>query len=769
MATPLLNHCTETWTPHDLILGHAYTPAYSARLLQPHARPAAHPGQCHYVLQVKFHGIDEPGHIPFTSMRANPLTKPYVEIQTVDVVAALFELLHIDANPQACVTDGVGVEISLRAFEQELRGGDFPNAMSSLSNAVSYLSTSIQACKVQDVNMKLDALAGAIKFAKISTAGLDRSVNVLIGTSDMGTDIEAIAHSVSAADSQGLADALGKTMSDFFMITGGCSSTDKACNMVNGVLSVFQEVARDFGPCKAAILPIVATFESAASAFESKNYKTAVKGFAGALDKTSQALLTRACGLPRIGNLIAKLSPKLATAVVKVQSNGGVKIVVKSADVYNALYLAVKAVKSGDYNAFGVQMGSLLRVLRTSSCTNAACSVLEGLLASMQLEASNVDQCLQGAQHLWNDVKYAVSAIEQGSLVSGVKLLGNAIVSLSNEVKACKIPQLAQIAQKMLTKLNHNTIATDIGNEVALLSDGADITLQIRQAMGDYKAKDYNSFGTDLGNLAQQLGSSKLCKSIACEVVEGILGAGSVAFKSLKACSADLKKAESSFVAAVQQFENSQFETSIQSFASGLNIVAAGVKDCGLSQEMGYMIQEANVLGLANATSALGNGMQFLVHGADFYQEIYSTVQDVKRHDWRGAGANLQQVMSQLNAWTGKFACRSPACYVVIGMLQFLGDIQGSIKECESDFKLAQLDFTYAYTNCTASHNGIGALFHMSQNKADVRQGVKSLGLGIQAVGEGIGACHLADFADILAQLAVKLGVVPEVLENTRP
>lgn len=138
-------------------------------------------------------------------------------------------------------------------------------------------------------------------------------------------------------------------------------------------------------------------------------------------------------------------------------------------------------------------------------------------------------------------------------------------------------------------------------------------------------------------------------------------------------------------------------------------------------------------------------------------------MQDVKQHDWRGAGRNLQQVMSQLNKWTGRFACRSNACFVVIGMLQYLGDVQGSVRACEGDFKAAFADFSFAYGNFSHNTRGAAAVFRTSQNRARIRAGVRSLGKGVQKVGAGVQACHLAALADILARLAVKLGVAPEL------
>lgn len=219
-----------------------------------------------------------------------------------------------------------------------------------------------------------------------------------------------------------------------------------------------------------------------------------------------------------------------------------------------------------------------------------------------------------------------MSTIEQGSLVSGVKLLGAVTVALAAEVRACGLPQLGQTAQKMLVKLNRSAAAAQIGSDATILADGADITLLVSQSVQDFRAQNYEKFGTDLGNLAARLSSSSVCQSIACEVVEGILSGVGTGYKSLKACEADVRKAERFFLSAAQAFERRQFDSAVENFAKALNIVSLAVSACGLQKEMGYIAQEANVFGLANATTALGNGVALLVHGADFYHEVHACV-----------------------------------------------------------------------------------------------------------------------------------------------
>ena len=40
---------------------------------------------------------------------------------------------------------------------------------------------------------------------------------------------------------------------------------------------------------------------------------------------------------------------------------------------------------------------------------------------------------------------------------------------------------------------------------------------------------------------------------------------------------------------------------------------------------------------------------------------------------------------------------------------------------------------------------------------------MKEIGAGMKSIANGVGDCHIQEFADILEKLAVKLGIAPEV------
>jgi hypothetical protein len=675
------------------------------------------------------------------------------------ILKVIFKLLHVDANPEQCVTDATGATQHFRDFAEDWKTKSYEQGLSALSSGFAALSSSMSECGLNQVQHLFDAMALATKFAKISktTESVDK---VVVGATDLVHDIEKIATAAEDGDSDAIGSAIGSFLNDWSQIVGGCGD-HKGCQLVGGILRIIQEVATDIKPCEDSLLPAIVKLESAKESFNSKDYKSAVKDFASALDILSEGLKNESCGVPRIASLIGKLSPKLAKAVVKVEDGKAVKILVESADIYDDLYKLVGAIETKDYDTVGTELSNLLRVLRASGCETKACIVLEGLMASIQEELSDFDSCMKDADLSWSAMHYASEDFKGGHLKDGAIQLGHAVVGLARAVGDCHIPGIAETAEEMFDKLNDKSVANDIGAAVQLLVDGADVTLDLNSAILDFNGANWSGFGNDLGKLAQFIASTN-CNSISCKIVEGLLNAAGVAFKDLKQCKADLTKAVDGFTSGAKQFEAHGYSAALKTWGSALNSVAKSVSDCGLGKELGYIEQEANVMGFANITdSHIANDIRILIHGADFYKELYASLHDMKHHDYHAVGNDLHDVMSSLNSWTTKFSCHSDFCYIVVGAVEFLTDMQGSVKECENDFKIAYDDFKDGWESFHDSHKNI--IFHWKHDKAAIKRGLVEMGAGMKKVAAGVNDCHLQAIADILERLALKLGIAPEI------
>jgi hypothetical protein len=396
--------------------------------------------------------------------------------------------------------------------------------------------------------------------------------------------------------------------------------------------------------------------------------------------------------------------------------------------------------------------------------------VLEGLLASLQLEAQDFAACSQDIDGAWTDISGAIEQFKSKKYADGLVMLGKALTTLANGVTDCGATDLAKILEDVATKLGDPSVATDIGAVVQVLVQGADVTLDIQKLVQDASAKSWSSVGHDLGTLASWLQGTG-CKSFVCKLVEGLLNAAAIPFENLAACETDLQTAEGDFTAGAAALGQKDVGAAVKYWSSGLNYVAKSTTDCGLAAELKFMEQEANVLGFGNVT-ILGEAASVIIHGSDFYENLYGAFQAFETHDYRSAGSDLGEVMKQLSEWTTGHSCTSPICYVVTGIMQYLGDIQDDIKSCEADLQLSWGNFSSAFNEL---HKSSGLQLSLEQSYLSsgdfafntdpdhIKAGIKDIGYGFQDIAKGVSDCHLAQLSEILGDLAAKLGLTPEV------
>jgi len=686
-----------------------------------------------------------------------------------EIMEALFTMLGINANATACVDDVGGAEVKFHDFASHLKSGNFSMAAGDLSRALDALSSSVAECHVTDMQAKIDTIAAAIRWANVTL--LDDAVHMIVGASDLWKDIEAVGAAVDNKDPTAVGNAIGQLLQAWTTVTGGCAANSTTCQFIDGLLKMVQVIASDVAPCEVALSPALANLTRGFQLFKQKQFPLAIAEMAAGLDDIAVAISADSCGLSRVGQALSQVAPKLAAAIVQAEGSS-VKIIVGAADVYDDLYRAAIALEAGDMQGFGVDMGMLLSTLRSSACNSTACILLEGVLQALQLEAADWTACSHDVDAAGSDFALAVQQLEAKNWSAGVADLGKSITALSTGVTGCGLTQLAKVLEDTASKLGAPTVAAEIGSVVQILVDGSDLTLDLAQLVADAKAGSWSSVGHDLGSLSAWLQQTG-CESFVCKLVEGILEASAIPLRDLKACEGDLKAAEADFSAGAASMGQKQYAAAASYWASGLNWVAKSTGDCGLAAELQYVQQEANLLGFGNIT-ILGEVASVVIHGSDFYEELFSTFQAFEKHDYRTAGAELGKVLNSLSNWTTGHACTADACYVVMGVMQYLGDLEGDIKNCEHDIQRSWGNLTAAFAEFRGHSSALqevsaaqryqsSADFEFNRNKTQIKNGIRDIGYAFQDIAAGVGHCHLQDLEKILEQLAVKLGVAPEV------
>ena len=209
-------------------------------------------------------------------------------------VAELFKLLKItDVDPSTCVSDVGRADVLFRDFAKDAASKNVTQAVTTLARGLSALTSSISGCGVTEVTNKLDLLAASIHWANISMAGFDKDIKVIVGASDLWTDIDALATAVLKEDFSAVGTAIGTLLNDWSTIVGGCGSAAKECKFLDGFLKLVQAVAVEVTPCETALVPALVELENATALFKAKQYESAVAQFAKGLDTGERGLPKR--------------------------------------------------------------------------------------------------------------------------------------------------------------------------------------------------------------------------------------------------------------------------------------------------------------------------------------------------------------------------------------------------------------------------------------------------------------------------------------------
>merc|ERR1712224_524438 len=108
--------------------------------------------------------------------------------------------------------------------------------------------------------------------------------------------------------------------------------------------------------------------------------------------------------------------------------------------------------------------------------------------------------------------------------------------------------------------------------------------------------------------------------------------------------------------------------------------------------------------------------------------------------------------------------CTSDGCYIFSGVLQYLADEAKDIKKCGADLSGMVGSFHKAFDLLARYKNANGHSFDgFTSNRTAIKAGVGEIGKGIKDLADTVADCHLTELAEILNQLAVKLGIVPDV------
>lgn len=702
----------------------------------------------------------------FHSSHVNAITVKDPNNVDVDaLILAIFKNLNVSAVSQACIKDIGGVGTSLKNFAQDFAQTpvDYDDAISSLSAATSAMSAASADCDVPALQREFSAFTNALRWANKTLHN-----EIIVGSIDLLPKLKELAAAISSGDSQKIAKAFTDLLKEWTHIediTSICKGDkqEKACKIVDGILKILQQISADIAPCRDAIVTTMDALAPAIVSFKAKRYDEAVDQFAVFLDDLAKALGNDACGLKSMEALIEQLAPKLAKAEIVIDADKVAHILVGSIDVLDTIFDAIECLEKRDYTGFGIQMGILLQELRASGCQTKACLILQALLSTAQIESGDIMECSHFADLSFTELDEGIKMFKEGKYQSGLNNVGEGVNNLANAVDKCHVKDVAGNLANLAKQLNSKSILPAIIDKAAtILVDGADITHQVDTLIANFASDNFQGVGSDMVHLADTLNADFPCHSVACEMLVGFLRQAGKALShvDLKACEENLHAVDVDLVEGARLFGDKDYALAIRKWSKALIDTKAAVSPCGLQDEVDKLQKEAGVLSIANITKGEIESL-IIVHGKDIFEDFNSIFGAFKNHDVREAGKSVQTLVTDLNSWTSGHVCESDFCYVVIGIMQYMGAIEGDLRACTNDFKNAFTNFTHGVKDLTSGVEG--HFWHYKRNKGDIKRGVGELGTALLDVANGVKDCHLEELAEILEKLGAKLGIAPEI------
>jgi len=300
--------------------------------------------------------------------------------------------------------------------------------------------------------------------------------------------------------------------------------------------------------------------------------------------------------------------------------------------------------------------------------------------------------------------------------------------------------------------------------------DGSDVTLSVLSAVKDAGDNRWSAFGGDLVRLSSDLTADTAggCTGIVCEIAQSLLQAFGVGFQDLKQCEGSLKLVEADFVGAAKEWaskEDGHYGKTIFRISKSIAQVGTALMDCGVDKELGLLVHAAHTLGLSSVKTAEATGaIEVLVHGVDLVQNLESAMTSFEGKDYSAVGTSLGKVMDQIAQWTQKHSCTSDVCFMVEGVFQFMGVVEGSFRKCENDMGHAWGNFTGAFSHFSEDTESVWHwATHKKNAKSEISQGLNDLGLGFKDMASAVHDCDVPEVAKVLEALGTKLGLSPEV------
>lgn len=376
----------------------------------------------------------------------------------------------------------------------------------------------------------------------------------------------------------------------------------------------------------------------------------------------------------RIGDVLEQLGEDLGANSAADIIEDVVVLLVSGADITDDIYDSVADFQSGQYSAFGKDLGDIATILQDKlHCNSRACKLVEGFLQGTDKVFTTLQTCEDDLKIVEDDFVKAWSEFKNKDYKHGVKDLSAALQELKKALSSddCGLGDT-------FSWLDHDADTFSLSTGADIIVHGVEFSFEVDAFMTDYEKHDYRAAGGDLNDIMKsisQWSEEHSCEKVSCYVVEGIMQAEEILEGNIKQCELDFERAWSNFTAAVRVFEKTstlakvtleiakdigdenpvllenslskEIEESVRDIGYGLEDVAKGVGDCHLEELAELLAKLATELAFPEVMW-VAEVLHILINGSEIANDIGEACVDFGDENFVSFGSDLAKLIKVL-------------------------------------------------------------------------------------------------------------------------
>ncbi|KAG9395425.1 hypothetical protein J8273_2992 [Carpediemonas membranifera] len=366
----------------------------------------------------------------------------------------------------------------------------------------------------------------------------------------------------------------------------------------------------------------------------------------------------------------------------------------------------------------------------TSTSNNAdidtIVAALEKVLADFHV-STDIQTCIQDADTIYDAFETFAKDFGRKNYESAVSDLSSALTDLSNGIADCKLEEVSSVFTQFAALLKTATVDLNKGLEIYI--DGQNIAHTLENLYNDWESKNLDGFASDVSTLVGYLLPLIKCTSTDCQLAAGLLRVLDVIAKDFSPCVADIEKAGTQLRNAATQWDRSQYQEAVSTFATGLRILGGAASDCGLVDLSSLITTEAQQL--FGADIKLGSTVKVLVNDVDIADHIYDAVKALEAHDYVKFGTLCGTIVAEIRA----SSCTSEACIVIEGILDGANIFFPDLSKCSKDLEDGYDDIKTGFATITGGH---------------IATGIQDVATGLDKLGDAVQDCELPELAQLI-------------------